>query len=100
MIILTEIEWVCFSILAVYGILGLYWVISLFIKYVRFGRVPKHEKRILAEIASRPLVVNVIDHWKSKEESKEGKEKAEEKRNRRHREEVVRRVLRRQVGRR
>lgn len=65
---LTKIELICFSILAVYGIVVLYWGVSWFIRNIKFGRVSRYEKETLAEIANRPLVVNVIDHWRSKEE--------------------------------
>lgn len=36
--ILTKIEMIAFSILIAYGVLGLYWVIPSFVKYILFGR--------------------------------------------------------------
>ena len=82
---LTKIELITFSILIAYGVVGLYWMVSSLVKYIRFGRVSRREREIEKELANRPLVVNVIDHWNS--ESKEGKEKRE----RGHRSEVLRR---------
>jgi len=82
---LTKIELIAFSILIACGVVGLYWAVLSFVKYIRFGRVSRAEREIEQALANRPLVVNVIDHWNS--ESKEEKEK----RKRGHRSEVLRR---------
>ena len=85
--ILTKVELIAFSILIAYGVIGLYWAVSSLVKYIRFGRVSKAEREIEKELANRPLVVNVINHFESESNSKE----RIEKRMRGHRSEVLRR---------